>query len=453
MTLKHFNDDQASELEIMVDKAVETVTARKAADDDEAMFEETSPLAKKDRDRLNTFSRVWRNNGMLKDGRKVSLQEMLNADLKATTEIRGKDNFSSDHPLLTQRVIVNIAKDAIEPNLMLTPLLQRMTGMKGIQVVFPSWGAMVAGKVGEGEEYPEMSLELAGQITATVGKYGVAVKMTDEMIENSQFDVMGAHIRAAGRAMARLKEENAKDLILNNGRTLLDNSTASARKTTGRNAAGAYNGTLTLDDLFYCYGQMINTGFTPNTLIMHPFAWQIFAQDGIARAFGFTNGVNPLMWQAAQGQAGKGPNSWNQGLIGGNNYVSQPQQLATTFTNVPSIFPTNFQIVITPYMPFTAASGSTLARTDVVLCDRAELGVIVENEALTTEEWRDPARDIRKIKFREKYGMASSNDGRGIGLLKNIAIGKSFDFADQILLTLTGLTDPLSGDTLTGATR
>jgi hypothetical protein len=33
------------------------------------------------------------------------------------------------------------------------------------------------------------------------------VKITDEMINDSQWDVIGMHLRAAGKALARLKEE------------------------------------------------------------------------------------------------------------------------------------------------------------------------------------------------------------------------------------------------------
>jgi hypothetical protein len=93
-------------------------------------------------------------------------------------------------------------------------------------------------------------------------------------------------------------------------------------------------------------------------------------------------------------------------------------------------------------MPYNA---STL-RTDIVLCDSNELGLLVVDEELTTDEWNDPARDIRKIKMRERYGLAVMNDGRGIGLMKGIKVGRSFDFADKIHIALTGARDNLSFD-------
>jgi hypothetical protein len=378
------------------------------------------------------------------------MEDLFRKDIELTSQMR--DNFSTDHPLLLPRTISTIAREAIEPNLVLTGLLQRISFSNGTRIVFPSWGgAMQAADLAEGEEYPEGSMELAGQVEATIGKSGIALKVTEETIRYSLYDVVSMQVRAAGRAMARLKEKKAADLITADyGTTVIDNTSTAYRSSTGRDASGAYNGTLTLDDLFAAYAIMSERGFTPNTLIMHPFAWQIFAQEGIARAFGFHNGLSPLMWQMPQGSVGNAPN-WRVGGLNQNTYVSQPQQLATTFTNVPSPFPTTFRIVVTPYMPYNA----TTLRTDIVLCDSNELGLLVVDEELTTDEWTDPARDIKKIKMRERYGMAVMNDGRGIGLMKGIRVGKSFDFADKLSVFVTGqgaglITNPLTSDGQSG---
>lgn len=251
------------------------------------------------------------------------------------------------------------------------------------------------------------------------------------------------HFRAAGRALARWKERKVANLILDNGQNIIDNSGSGTKSSTGRDAAGAYNGTLTLDDLMYAFGEMIADGFTPNAIIMHPFAWKIFAQEGIARAFGFQNGMSPLMWQMPKGAPGIAP-QWGvggNGLLNGTQ-VTSPGQLATTFTDVPSIFPRSFQIIVTPYMTFSSSTN----RTTLALVDTDELGVMVVDEELKTDEWNDPARDIMKVKFRERYAVATLNNGQGIGLLKDISLNRSFDFSDKISLALTGLTHALSID-------
>lgn len=427
----------------MVEKKVEErIQSLNGVDEDIVNFDQKT--VKRHR-QLRTMSDIWRNNGFV-DGcsKQITYQDLAKKDMEL------KDSLSStDQPLLIPRVIEQFAREAVEPNLVLTPLYQRINHQNGTYVVFPSWGAIHAADIAEGEEYPERSLEMAGTVTATIGKSGVAIKLTEETIRYSMFDVMAMHFRAAGRALARHKEKKIANKIVSDGTVLMDGLDTSYRSPTGRNVAGALNGTLTLDDLFYCYAQMVNTGFTPNCLIFHPFAWKIFAEEGIARAFGFTNGMNPLMWQLAQGQPGNAPGfAGGGGGLNNNRYVSQPQQLATTFTNVPSIFPTNFQIIVSPYMPYdtTTVSGKTL--TTIAFCDSGEMGVLVVDEDITTEEWNDPARDIMKVKFRERYSLATLNEGKSIGLLKNISIDKSYDFDDKIRVSYgTGdLVNPITGN-------
>ena len=414
------------------------LSSKEGADDEFIDNSDTAKLARKDRRRLDQMTKIWKNNGYVDGAReKIKFEDLFRKDMDLTNEIRssGNDNFSTDHPLMIPRTISVLAREAIEPNLVLTSLLNRINYSHGTRIVFPSWGgAMQAADLAEGEEYPEGSMELAGQVEATIGKSGIALKITEETIRYSLYDIVSMQARAAGRAMARLKEKKVADLITADyGTTVIDNTTTTYRSSSGRDGTGAYNGTLTLDDLYYCYAKMVDRGFTPNTLIMHPFAWQIFAQEGISRAFGFHNGISPLMWQLPMGSPGNAP-QWRAGGLNQNTYVSQPQQLATTMTNVPSPFPTSFSIVISPYMPYNASTD----RTDIVLCDRNELGLLIVDEELTTDEWMDPARDIKKIKMRERYGLAVQNDGKGIGLLKGIEIAKSFDFANNYTVTYSG---------------
>jgi HK97 family phage major capsid protein len=441
-----FTEDQRAVLVDLIDikakERLEELVAEKTVSKDDLNLTDEEKVWRKDAQRLETMQNIWKNNGYVKGtNKRVTIQELVKKDKEITAQMQ--DNFSTDHPLLIPRVISNMAREAVEPNLVLTPLLATIQHSAGTRLVFPSWGAIHAADIGEGEEYPERSLELAGNVECIIGKSGVAIKCTAEMLRYSQFDVLNMHIRAAGRALARWKEKKVADMITTEGVTLIDNTSTSYKSTTGRDAAGAYNGTLSLDDLFYAYAQMINSGFTPNTLIMNPFAWQIFANEGIARAFGFINGMNPLMWQTAQGSPGAAP-QWRAGggAMNGTTYVSSPQQLASTFTRVPSIFPTNFNIIISPYMEYDTSD----ATTTVALCDVNELGIMVVDEGVVTDQWEDLARDITKIKFRERYGVASMNGGKGIGLLKGIKVARSFDFSDQISLSLTGLTNGLTGD-------
>jgi hypothetical protein len=405
-----------------------------------------------DAKKVEKATQLWKNNGVVPGlSERITYDELVAHDLKYSQEFAKEAAdagfTSTDHPILINRVISEIVKEAIEPNIVLTSLLQRVNFSHGTSLTFPAMGAIAAADIPEGGEYPERSLDFAGQTVATIGKSGLAVKMTEEMIRYSLFDVMSMHLTAAGRALLRHKEQKVADLIIANAsgaNTLFDNTNSTTYlSTTGRDGGGEYNGTLTLDDLFTAYATMVNRGFMPDTLIMNPFAWEIFADEAIARTFGFMNGMQ--MWQTAQGNLGTASSFAGGGEMNllNNTQVTDPQQLAGTFTNVPSIFPAPFNIIVSPYMPFTASTN----RTDLILCNRSELGILVVDEEVTTDEWNDPARDIRKVKLRERYGLGTANNGSGTGIIKGISLSRGFDFSRSVALQLSSLLSPLSGDT------
>lgn len=430
------NEDQKKVL-INLAKAIKD---KKEQESDAFGFDEV-PTVKKDSANFRTMRQIWERNGMTSKGTKSSLVELLEKDVEVKQVM--KDNFSTDLPLLIPRVLSTMAREAIYPNLVLTPLLTRVNFSAGTRVSFPTFGAFAgaAADIAEGEEYPTGNMELGGQTECIIGKSGIAIQVTEEQKRYSQFDIISMQVRGAGRALAQLKERKTADLISNNGRVLFDNNSTSYPSTTGRDAGGSYNGTVTLDDIFKGWSTMVNSGFIPNTLIMHPFAWKIFAEDGMQRLFGFQHGMQNMLWQLPQGKAGNAPN-WGQTMLNQNTYVSNPENLATTFTRVPSLFPQSFNIVVSPYMPFN----STTNLTDFVFCDINELGILVVDEEVTSDEWKDPSKDIMRMKFRERYGMAVMNDGRAIGLFKNIKIAKNFDFANRMIYQVTGLGNSLTGD-------
>ncbi|MBJ7939599.1 hypothetical protein JDS73_32070, partial [Bacillus cereus] len=55
------------------------------------------------------------------------------------------------------------------------------------------------------------------------GKPGMVVRATDEMINASQWDVIGILVRKAGEAMARLKEEKIFTQFSKHGKIVFDN--------------------------------------------------------------------------------------------------------------------------------------------------------------------------------------------------------------------------------------
>lgn len=376
-------------------------------------------------DKYENAYKIWSNNGF------ENQEDQFDPSKKDQKITYGDlcDALSTpDASILIPKVISNIVKEAIEPLLVGTSLLQTIRFSAGQQITFPAAGAFTAEDIPEGGEYPERKLEFAGTVTAFIGKSGVKVRITDEMLRYSQYDVMGMHIRAAGRALARHKETKIFNMILNEGTTVFDNNVAN-KQTSGRDAVGAGNGTITLDDLLVMYSKIVANGFIPNALLMSPLGWLVFARDPILRAFGFANG-GPI-FSPLQGQPGLAK-SWYQGGVNVGPTAGAPN-IATTYANVPNLFPAPLRIIVSPFCSYTAASGATPAKTDIMMCDTNELGILVLDEDVTTEEWDDPNRDIRSIKFRERYGLGMLNEGKAVAIAKNVNIVRAYDMDDKLI--------------------
>lgn len=396
---------------------------------------------------------IWRNNGYDPDDPEVrfNYKDLAKADaLRLQSYREGKideaefidTQFSTDQPLLLPKVVSQVVREAVEPRIVLQDLLQRISFQNGQQITFPAVGAMRAGDVDEGGEYPTGRLEFAGQVTATLGKSGIGVMMTEEMIRYSMFDVMTMHLRAAGRALIRHKESKVSSLISNQGTTLFDNVSAGGTRTTGRGLDGNFNGTLAIDDLFDAYADLADAGFVANTLIMHPFGWLIFAKDKQLRHFGFMN--NGPMFQNYQGEIGNAP-QWSLGGLNHTTYVSAPEAIAGTYSQVPNAFPTGMRIIVSPFVPFNASTNTT----DIWMCDVNELGILVVDEEVTTDEWTDSARDIHHVKLRERYGLALMNNGQAVRQIKGVYIGKNYPIEELGTWEL-GTGEPPTGFTLGG---
>ena len=378
-------------------------------------------------EKYENAEKLWRNNGFeaqedqydpTKKDQKIGFKELCDA------------LSTPDASILIGKVVSNIVKEAIEPLLVGTSLLHTIRFSAGQQITFPAAGAFTAEDIPEGGEYPERKLEVAGTVTAFIGKSGVKVRITDEMLRYSQYDVMSMHIRAAGRALARHKETKIFNMINNEGTTVFDNNVGN-KQTSGRASDGTGNGTITLDDLLVMYSKVVSNGFVPNALLMSPLGWLLFSRDPILRAFGFANG-GP-MFGPMQGQPGLA-RSWYQGGVNVGPVASAPYA-ATTYSNVPNMFPSPLRVIVSPFLSYTSGTtglSGTASKTNIIMADTNELGIIVIDEDVTNEEWDDPSRDIRTIKFRERYGLGILNEGKAIAIAKNISITKAYDLEDRI---------------------
>jgi len=404
------------------------------------------PMRKFDR-KVMTVKRIIDNNGVDPlTGRRWTFEDIRNLDRQMTKEYRDgtldkqlteeidymlKDvTYSHEQPLLFPQAVVKEVREALDPELVLTPLMQRIRHTLGTHASFPAQSSMMAGnlEIPEGGEYPEGKMEFAGQVAARIGKHGIKLSMTDEAIKHSTFDLWNMYLRGAARALARHKEIQAKEKVLDQGSLYIDNDTSGATHSTGRDATGAFNGTWTIWDLFDMAADLIQEGFVPNTVIMHPFAWPIFALDPVMRNLALINGSTPMF--GYQGNPSKGNAAFDLGGLMQERRLAEPANQATTYAPVPNIYPFgSLRIVLTPYIRFDHTSNVT----DIYLCDARDLGLYIVEEEVVTDEWDDPEHDIRSIKLRERYTFGTANLGRAIRKAQGIVVARGYHFDGGVL--------------------
>jgi len=338
------------------------------------------------------------------------------------------------------KVIQHVVKEAQEPYLVGTQLLDRVQHEYGVTVTFPAVGALIAEDLAEGQEYPEQVLSMSGATsTANIGKSGLAVKITEEMVRYSQYDIISMHLRAAGQALARHKEQKIFNYIKAMGIPVFDNLNPTSSMlgvTHGRDLNGAANGAIIMDDIFDAYGQIMVNGFVPDTLLMHPLCWSMFVKDPILRDLflkGAAGGVYFANWNgqvarlapwgnSSQGKLGVSPGA---DLTPGGSAGSETTSTAADYNPamdgapvLPSYFPYPFRVIVSPFVDFDFDN----KLTDIMMFDSKNLGALLVVEDLTTEQWNDPSVDIQKIKLRERYGIGLYSEGQAIAVFKNVKV-------------------------------
>ena len=318
-----------------------------------------------------------------------------------------KEAFGSpDAAILFPKVISRTLKEAAEPQLLVTPLLSVVRLGKGRSLEFPAVNAIQAAEIPEGQEYPEQALAFAKQIEGKVSKKGVKLAFTEEVIADSLWDIVGLHVRAAGRAMARLKEQIALSRFKDAATVVFDNNGGTA--TTGRGIDGAANDTVTWDDIIDMAAVLMAEKHIPTDFILHPLMWSVFLKDAIFHTGGSAAAVNT---------------SWG--------YRPQSEGAALNATA-----PMGLNVIVSPFVSFTAKAGATPAKSDLFLIDRNEVGTLLVKDDMSTDQFDDPSRDIRQMKMKERYDIVMLGDGEGITVAKNVNLARNYEVTVTNQVTL-----------------
>ena len=358
---------------------------------------------------------------LLAFAKKFKLTDEDKGDLKLK-DILNSGDLSKHLPVAISETV----REAAEPMLITNELFVNISQKDGIFITLPAEGAMeMVDEIAPGAEYGTEEITLGGGtvIRIDIRKFGIKLALTDEMVEQSQYDVIGQWLKAAGRAFARRKNRIAFNLFERQGLTLADNKNPAAsvlgRALSGRDSTGAFNYSFGSEDFFDIYAAMLQEGYAPSVIVMHPLTWAIWAKDPFLKVFAWANGGGPLM--AGYNVQGVQRDTFFNGLGPASRGADKGETLPPDFKGQP-ILPSwagiPFKIMVSPQVPFDPITKTT----SIYFVDPSNAGALIQGENINHHQWSDPERDIQNIKLREKYGLAILNEGKGVGVVKNVKV-------------------------------
>jgi hypothetical protein len=245
---------------------------------------------------------------------------------------------SADASILFKRVVDDILVRPTEPTAIASTRLSQTINVDARSFTFPTMGAIRAGEVSEAGDYPEATPgfgEMATEVRTK--KQGIVIPINEDVIADSQWDIVSLFIEAARNAMIRRKEElcfsefsTSATVVYDNGYPSGSTTARIAAQTRGIDVNGNFNGTVSFKDFVVMLGVLVTNGYTPTDFTIHPMSWSVFINDPIMRFLMLQNG------QAAQTIAQLGPDA-----IGGS---------------IPWAFQTN----VSPFVPYTASKENFL---------------------------------------------------------------------------------------------
>ncbi|MGH0051826.1 MAG: phage major capsid protein, partial [Sphaerochaetaceae bacterium] len=310
--------------------------------------------------------------------------------------------------VLIPQVIIGTMKKAADPNYLASKFFKKIRMTTGQAVIFPTIGVMRAYDVAEGQEIPQETIDWQQHKTSLikVGKAGLRVQVTEELMKDADWDIVSMLLQEAGRAMSRHTEQKAFVEWLAHGWTVFDNTlraTYPDAGTTGLDFEGNYNDTMSLDDFLDIIIAVYNNEYTPTDTVMHPLVWSVFARNG------FTGGFNQPMDREANRESAQGSFKLGPSSVQGR-------------------MPFALNVNLSPFAPIDRRN----KLYNMFVVDRNNVGVHIIKDDLKTEQFRDPARDIHNVKLIKREGFGVFNEGRAICVARNISMAKSWPQAERV---------------------
>ena len=337
-------------------------------------------------------------------------------DFRAVAEGKDVKNFnlkdyiaSPQAAVLIPKIIIGAARRAAEPVYLASKFFKKVKAKNGSLMMMPVIGTMVAQELAEGQAPAIQALDIQlmqSQQFITATKKGIRVQVTEQYINDSQWDLVSYLIEEAGFAMARLKEQLACVEFSRRGWTVFDNAIRATHPeagTTGLNYNGNFNDTMSIDDFLDLIIALMNNEKTPTDVLMHPLVWTVFARNGLTGALtGPTDETATI----------KTPNA---------SFPIGP-------TAVNGRLPFGLTINLSPFVPIDTMN----KKFDLYCLDRNNVGILLQQDEMKTDEFRDVVTDIYNFKMIERYAYGTFDEGRGITVARGISMDKSYPMMERI---------------------
>lgn len=309
------------------------------------------------------------------------------------------------------------------------------------------FGNLRAKPIAEGTLAHQVELEssnLGYEIQLDLIRYGLALAITDEALAKDDWGIVKFWLREGANALARTMEDQAYQIIVEQGVVLYDNFNTAASvfgACTGRGITGAQNGTASFNDMLNVFNYLQMRGYSVDTIIIHPFAWRVWALDPQVKEV-LLNGAVIISGKTPMGDPFPGFGKLFNGLgynteATKNVFTTELEEFGATFRTNPVGVPVgaNFKIIVTSRVPFNTASisynGNALgvkAYTDVIFADSARVGIIGMKGGPQIRNWNDIARRANFWEISQEWGFGILDQGNAIGIMKNVIVDREYNF-------------------------
>ncbi len=389
---------------------------------------------------------ILHNDGYMADENGVESQVSL-ADM-----IRKEDLL----PLIPQ-AISHFMMDEIEPMSVIYDSFFTELRMTDVQqsLIVHNIGPLTVQPLGEYGEYPETNLAIdqdGQEINLRLQRYGIELRLHEDVVSRNLLPIVSMWMNRARNAFVRNREQLAIKELQKTGVVVFDNNNPASYTThevksyTGRDITGAYNGTMSYNDLMEMYVKALLDGFTLDTIAMHPFAWQTFMVDPEFKEI-IINNNTVVSYRAPDGkgalnrfnqmQFGNLGLPWGKGAgnpelnpslakLGQNPYSLQQSVLGSEYFIGPKYFPTPLKIVVSPFIPFRKIGTTTV--TDIIFAQSGEAGIVLREGDTMVKSFNVEEKEAVVTRMREGLAYGTMNLGKAVRIAKNVVIDRNYVF-------------------------